>query len=239
MAIVFRKLSEVVSDGKVKALTFGFAGSGKTTLMATLPGRGIVISAEAGLLALRRLVEAGEVRGDVSVVEVRTIADVREVYVAAKAAVAAGELDWLAVDSVSEVAEAVLAAEKGNTRDPRKAYGELQDQMVALVKSFRDLACDVYLIAKAEQWKPDEDSPAVIRPMLPGSKLGNALPYLVDEVFYLSVHKDADGNTVRLLQTAAGTKVDAKDRSGKLDPLEPADLGAILAKIRGTVQPAE
>ena len=232
MGIVFKKLADVVNDGRIKALVFGGAGSGKTTLIATLPGRGIVISAEAGLLALRRLVEAGEVRGNVDVVEVRTIADVREVYVAAKAAVAAGELDWLAVDSVSEVAEAVLAAEKGNNKDPRKAYGELQDQMIALVKSFRDLATDVYLICKSEQWKPDEEAPAVIRPMLPGSKLGNALPYLVDEVFYLSVHKDAEGNPLRLLQTAAGTKVDAKDRSGKLDPLEPADLGAILAKIR-------
>jgi hypothetical protein len=238
MAIKFKKLADVVDSGKVKCLVYGFAGAGKTTLIATLPGRGVVISAEAGLLALRRLVEANEVRGEVTVAEVATIEDTREAYAFARDAAAKGELDWLAIDSVSEVAEAVLAAEKKATKDPRKAYGELRDVVDALLKSFRDLPLDVYLIAKAERVSINDGTSHVVQPMLPGAKLGQALPYLVDEVLFLASHK-VEGEDVRLLQTVRGPTVDAKDRSGRLDPLEPADLGAILAKIRGTVQPTE
>ena len=61
---------------------------------------------------------------------------------------------------------------------------------------------------------------------------------LVDEVLFLASHK-VEGEDVRLLQTVRGPTVDAKDRSGRLDPLEPADLGHVLAKIRGAAQPTE
>jgi hypothetical protein len=36
---------------------------------------------------------------------------------------------------------------------------------------------------------------------------------------------------VRYLQTSGDARSIAKDRSGALDPLEPADLGAVVAKM--------
>ena len=72
---------------------------------------------------------------------------------------------------------------------------------------------------------------------MPGAKLGEALPYLFDEVFRLVVIDEDDGAggkvASRYLLTATDGKSVAKDRSGKLEAYEPADLGAVVGKIAG------
>ena len=69
---------------------------------------------------------------------------------------------------------------------------------------------------------------------MPGAKLSNQIPYLFDEIFRLAVGKDRDsGEIIRMLQTAPEPTSDAKDRSGRLDQYEPADLGAVVSKIKG------
>jgi len=70
---------------------------------------------------------------------------------------------------------------------------------------------------------------------MPGAKLAQALPYLFDEVFHLFAAQDKEsGELQRWLQTSGDQRADAKDRSGKLDMYEPADLSHIVAKIRAT-----
>ena len=68
---------------------------------------------------------------------------------------------------------------------------------------------------------------------MPGNKLAQQIPYLVDEVFALRVEKDEEGKPQRALMCDSDNLWLAKDRSGKLDMWEPADLGAIIAKIGG------
>lgn len=227
-----KSLKDVVTDGKVKALVYGFSGAGKTRLIATLPGKGLVLSAEAGLLSLRTVLDQC---GDVDVAEVGTIDDVRAAYKHVKDNPTAYQ--WVALDSLSEIAEVVLVNEKKQTNDPRQAYGALIDSMLELVKAFRDLPLDVYMICKAERVKDEATGRMLTQIMTPGAKLAQALPFLFDEILFLFAEEVAapDGNgTVyqRFLQTRRGPTTEAKDRSGKLDPLEPADLGKLLAKIR-------
>lgn len=222
MAVKLTTARKAAVDNGLKVLVYGAAGSGKTRLCATVPDA-VIISAESGLLSLRNT--------DIPVIEIKTMADMEEAYTV----VSEGdgrEFKWICIDSLSEIAEVVLANEKGLTKDPRKAYGELYDQMMPLVKSFRDLpGRNVYMSAKMQREKDDVSGAMLYSPMMPGQKVGQALPYLFDEVFALRVEKDAEGNPSRWLQTQRDLQFDAKDRSGALDMFEAPDLAAIAAKI--------
>jgi phage nucleotide-binding protein len=229
MQIKKTALRQAVNAIVPKILVYGGAGVGKTTLIASLPGKVLILSAEAGLLSL-----AGADL-DADVVEVTSIEALRAVY----AELRAGDhgYAWVVLDSVSEIAEIVLSAEKAKTKDPRQAYGALSDEMVKIMRAFRDLSCGVYFSAKLASTKDDTTGKVSHSIGMPGAKLGEALPYLFDEVFRLVVIDEDDGAggkvASRYLLTATDGKSVAKDRSGKLDAYEPADLGAVVAKIMG------
>lgn len=206
----------------LKVLTYGPAGSGKTRLCATAQDC-IIISAESGLLSLRGF--------DLPVIEVSTLAQVQEAYQFLTDSDEARNFRWVCIDSLSEIAEVVLAAEKKASKDPRKAYGELQDRMSQLIRAFRDLPKNVYMSAKVEPLR-DMDGVSGWTPSMPGNKLGQSLPYFFDEVFALRV-KEVDGETRRALQTATDGVWTAKDRSGALAQFEEPNLEAIYNKIIG------
>jgi phage nucleotide-binding protein len=217
-------VNEAIDNTGLKVLVYGQAGSGKTTLAATISGKPLIISAEAGLLSL-----AGR---DIDVVQAADMGTLREVYEHLADNKDDGKYDWIVLDSVSEVAEVVLANEKTVAKDPRQAYGALADTMAMLLRAFRDLPRNVYMSAKLERTKDDATGAMLFAPTMPGTKLGQLLPYLFDEVFVLRVEKDAEGNPQRWLQTVGDHQYVAKDRSGKLDPFELPNLSDIATKIR-------
>lgn len=210
----------------VKMLVYGKAGRGKTTLCHTAPSP-IVFSAESGLLAL-----SGH---QVAYAEIRNIKDLQDAYEWAEKSAEARQFQTLCLDSLSEIAEVVLANAKGQVKDPRQAYGELIEKMSMTIRSFRDLpGYHVYMSAKQEMVKDDTTGTTINMPSMPGSKLGQQLPYFFDEVFQLDIGKDpATQQTYRYLRTQPDFQNDAKDRSGKLDPIEYPDLGNIIKKITG------
>ena len=222
MAINLKSTRGAASDG-VKVLVYGGAGAGKTTLIGSLPDP-IIISAEAGLLSLADL--------DISYIEVTDMASLREAYsyVASEECAA---FKSVAIDSISEIAEVVLIAEKKATKDPRQAYGALQEQMTDLIRAFRDLSGkNVYMSAKMEKVQ-DESGRILYGPSMPGNKLSQMLPYFFDEVLALRVEKDDEGKSQRALMCDSDGLWSAKDRSGKLDSWEMADLSYIINKIAG------
>jgi ABC-type branched-subunit amino acid transport system ATPase component len=131
MAIKLSTTAQALEDSGIKILVHGPAGAGKTTLCSTTGGSPVIISAEAGLLSLRRQ--------NIPVIEVNGFDDMVEAYRFINEASDAKGFDWVCLDSISEIAEVCLAAEKKTNRDVRAAYGALQDQMTALIRSFRDL----------------------------------------------------------------------------------------------------
>ena len=208
----------------VKMLVYAQAGGGKTSLIPTLPSP-VVLSAEAGLLSI-----AGS---GVPYVEVNSVDALNEVYRWLTESQEAAQFESVALDSISEIAEVVLASEKATAKDPRQAYGALQDIMGGVIRSFRDLpGKHVYFTAKLEK-SQDEMGRILYSPSMPGAKLGQQLPYFFDLVLPLRVEKDAEGNTVRSLQCQSDGLWTAKDRSGRLDAWEPADLGHVIKKIQG------
>lgn len=223
-----KSLKEAIGARAPKVLVYGGSGVGKTTLIASLTGKILILSAEAGLLPLSGL------DIDADVVEVSSMDALRAAYQELRS----GDhgYDWVVLDSVSEIAEVVLSTEKAKTKDPRQAYGALQDEMVKIMRAFRDLACGVYFSAKLNATKDEATGRVSYGIGMPGSKLGEAIPYLFDEVFRLIVIDEDDGSggkvANRYLLTSTDGKSVAKDRSGRLDTLEVADLGAVVAKIK-------
>ena len=223
MAINVKTTGSLSANG-VKVLVYGQAGVGKTALIATLPSP-IVLSAEGGLLSLQEI--------DMPYVEISSIDTLREAYSWLKESSEAKTYQSVALDSISEIAEVVLNTEKKATKDPRQAYGAMQEQMADIIRAFRDLpGRHVYMSAKLEKTQ-DEMGRVLYAPSMPGNKTGQALPYFFDEVLALRVEKDEANATQRALMTDSDGLWLAKDRSGKLDAWEAPDLGAIIKKIGG------
>jgi phage nucleotide-binding protein len=220
MAISIKRTRELAQNG-VKLLVYGQAGAGKTSLIRTLPNP-LVLSAEAGLLSIQD--------ADLAYIEIKTIEDLREAY-SYIVGEGSASFESIALDSISEIAEVILNAEKKATKDPRQAYGAMQEQVSDLIRAFRDIpGKHVYMSAKLEK-SQDEMGRLLYAPSMPGNKTGQQLPYFFDEVLALRVERDAEGNVQRALMCDSDGLWQAKDRSGKLAAWEAPDLGAIIEKI--------
>ena len=163
------KLREAIRPHAPKVLVYGDSGIGKTSLIGSLPGRVLIVSAESGLLSLS--FAAGDDRFDV--VEIVTVDDLINVH---KHLTGKGHgYDWVCIDSISEIAEVVLTAEKKKVSDPRQAYGAVIERVTAAMRAFRDLPIGVYFSAKLAKVKQQAaeaccSSSASRRPWRAGSR---------------------------------------------------------------------
>jgi phage nucleotide-binding protein len=213
--------TNTVKTASIKMLAYGQAGSGKTSLIPTLPTP-VILSAEGGLLSI-----SGH---DIPFVKIGGMDDLREAYKWLTDSDESKQFESVAIDSISEVAEVCLGAEKAIAKDPRQAYGEMQTTMAEVIRTFRDLDKHVLMTAKLEK-SQDEMGRILYAPSMPGNKTGQALPYYFDIVAALRVEKDDEGLTQRALMLESDGIWQAKDRSGKLDVWEAPDLAAIIKKI--------
>lgn len=223
MAIQLKRTGSLAASG-VKLLVYGQAGAGKTSLIKKMPSP-VVLSAEGGLLSIQD--------ADLPYIEIGTMDALKEAYQWLAESAEAAQFKSVALDSISEIAEVVLNHEKKVNKDPRAAYGSMQEQMADIIRVFRDLpGRHVYMSAKLEKTQ-DEMGRILYAPSMPGNKTGQSLPYFFDEVLALRVERDAEGNHHRALMCDSDGLWLAKDRSGKLAGWEAPDLGAIINKIAG------
>jgi phage nucleotide-binding protein len=208
----------------VKFLVYAPAGNGKTSLIPTLPDP-VILSAEGGLMSISG--------SDIPFIEIKDMATLTEAYQWLVGSAEASKFKSVALDSISEIAEVVLNYEKKATKDPRAAYGAMQEQMSDLIRSFRDIPDKhVYFTAKCEK-STDEQGRMLYAPAMPGNKLAQSLPYFFDIVMALRLEQGQDGQLVRALMTQSDGLWQAKDRSGRLSAWEQPDLGQIIRKIGG------
>lgn len=223
MALHFTTTREAAQLHGVKMCVHGRAGAGKTTLIKTLPAP-LILSAESGILSLRDVV--------IPTITIRSFEEMEEAYRFVTQSAHAAQFQSVALDSISELAEVCLVGEKAKSKDGRKAYGEMGDNMRALIRKWRDLpGKHVYFSAKQGSYKDDVTNTTLYGPSMPGQSLTADMPYFFDELFSLEVGRTPEGVEFRYLRTKTSIQYEAKDRSGGLNEFEEPDLGKIINKI--------
>lgn len=217
------KSTKGIKSNGVKLLVYGREGAGKTRLCATMP-KPIILSAEAGLLSLAEY--------DIPFIEIKTVNDLKDAYRWLTETEEGKSYDSICLDSVSEICETILANEKEKEKDGRRAYSNMGEKIISLVKLFRDIPNKNVLMSAKITRMEDNLGTVVYAPSLPGKSAQQDLPYYFDIVAALRVERDQDGVPHRMLMTQPDGQWTAKDRSGKLNTWEKPDLGAIIEKIR-------
>ena len=231
MTLNFTTTDKASANHGIKALVYGGAGSGKTTLCGTAP-KPLIISAEAGLLSLRSQSHP--------VITITSAEELDEAYNWCVTDAKKNGVETVCLDSISEIVEQILRSEKGKTKDPRAAYGEMATRAFDIVKKFRDLQ-GLHVLITAKQTTATDPITGVAKaaPTAPGQQVGPGLPYLFDLVMHAATDKTPEGETYHYLRTHAAFNAEAKDRSGSLDELEYPDFSNIITKVLAAPQPAQ
>lgn len=244
--------------GGVKALILGPYGIGKTSLLRTLdPKTTLFVDGEAGDLAVQD-VPVDTMRPE-TWPECRHLAafigganpsfPVEATYGQAHydAAVemfgspqALDKYETIFADSVTKISRLCLqwaqqqpdAFNQQGKPDLRGAYGLLGREMLAWITQLQHARSKNVIFTCAMEQAKDDFGRMVWEPHLEGAKTGRELPGIVDEVISYSLIDFGDGEPVRAFVTQKDNPygLPAKDRSGRLDPVEPPDLGALIAK---------
>lgn len=222
------KNTKDVSSSRFVALLVGASGAGKTSQCRFLPeDRTLILSAEAGLLCLQGTeYKVAEINSTESLMEVYTFLTKKP-----------KQFDYIFIDSLTEILEVVLAELKEDPKyaDPKntlKMYGAYNEQATKIIKAFRDLT-DYSVIFTCLDENAKNGVEIVKEFNVPGSSIKNNLMAWFDLVLHLNTFKDEEGKTIRKFITDVSESPLSKDRSGKLEPYEDADLSAIINKVLG------
>lgn len=118
-------------------------------------------------------------------------------------------------------------------RDTRGAYGMMGREVLKMLTHLQHTPDMHIVLVGILDSKLDELNRTVWEPQMEGSKVGRELPGIVDEVLTMAIHTDEQGNKHRVFHTSQMNDAGypAKDRSGRLSPIEPANLQRLIEKI--------
>ena len=138
-------------------------------------------------------------------------------------------------------------SERTGKPDMRGAYGLHGQEMIAWLSHLQHTrGKNVWFVGILDD-KLDDFNRRVFVPQIEGSKTGNELPGIVDEVIAMveishDVGSPNDGDAAPyrafVCQTLNPQGYPAKDRSGRLDMIEEPHLGRLMTKIGGPVKAA-
>lgn len=118
-------------------------------------------------------------------------------------------------------------AKNGNT-DTRGAYGLMGRELVQILTRFQRIpGCNVWLVGLLNE--TTENGITTYTPQIEGSKAGNELPGIVDQVVTMTI---IDGKRVFICKQGNKWGYPAGDRSTKLAEIEPPHLGRLMEKIK-------
>lgn len=157
-----------------------------------------------------------------------------------------GRYQTFFLDSITQLSRQCFAwcktqpgavSDRSGKPDLRAAYGLLGQEMIgALTHLQHARGKNVVFVAILDE-RLDDFNRKVFVPQIEGSKTSLELPGIVDEVVTLAEIKAEDGSSYRafVTHTVNPYGFPAKDRSGRLDLLEPPHLGALIAKCAGAI----
>ena len=127
-------------------------------------------------------------------------------------------------------------SDRSGKPDLRAAYGLLGQEMIGALTHLQHARGKNVVFVSILDEKLDDYNRNVFVPQIEGKQTVAALIGIVDEVVTLAEVKADDGSAYRafVTHTVNPYGFPAKDRSGRLDLLEPPHLGSLIAKCAGT-----
>ena len=157
------------------------------------------------------------------------------------------------LDSITDLTRQAMAwaktrpeafSDKTGKPDTRGAYGLLAREVIGLLKHLQHAPGKTTIMVGILEKVTDEFGKVTWQPQMEGGKAARELPGIVDQVVSMALFSrdgdawrhDPERGSERRLVCRAGNAfgLPAKDRSGRLDETEPADLAALLRKINAT-----
>ena len=246
---------------RIKAVVFGPSGIGKTSLLRSLKIPALFVDLEGGDLSIADCaVDSIKIRRREDARDLASLiggpnlaAQDSEPYSPAHFAHVQKELgkraDVLAkyelifIDSITVLSRMCMAwAEvqpeniaKNGAKDTRGAYGLMGREMLKLLTHVQHCPDKHIVLVGILDAKMDDFNRRVWEPQMEGAKVGREMPGIVDLVLSM-VHMDdpADpGTKHRVFVTGQGNEwgYPAKDRSGRLAPVERANLQHVIDTI--------
>lgn len=219
------KLTEALQSAGVSAIIYGESGIGKTHFAGTLPGKTLILAAEAnGIKTLARSENAGNIEIVYLPEPGTTIEETNDRYNRYFDALMVRDLayDNIVLDSATELANILLIQKTDLSKNGGiptvKNYGEVQFAMKRYLRILRDLAQvkgkNVIVIALEAELVLSQNADAQTsktHPALSGKKLSPEAEGLFDIVAHLE--KRSDGT--RVFRLEGNDNFVAKDRFGR------------------------
>jgi len=226
-------------DVKVKALLYGDSGAGKTHAASTAPRPCYLLTEANGLPTIKAA------NPDAVVVQAHDMDVVRAFFKAALDGSLARETgcETIVLDSLTELQrmlrDEIIASRKGQPGGEAfslQDWGTLTDRMRKLVRTVRDLPFHVVCIALSASDNDEGTGQRYTQPSFDGKKLPNEIAGYFSLVGYVYREraKGEDGTvTVQHRVLLQGPPTLLTKALPGLDPVEPPDICAWLAKLHG------
>lgn len=161
-------------------MVFGDTGAGKTELVASLPGKVLILSSESGTRVVKRALERAGLpaseRKRFKVWRIRSWQDLEDAYAWARDN--QGVFDWIVIDSATSVQNRSMRAamEAAVKRNPEKRdvdlpdrgeHQKVQNAMKRMVTDFCELDCNTLWLAQAMR-REDQDGNEIVVPFIFG-----------------------------------------------------------------------
>ena len=123
-------------------------------------------------------------------------------------------------------------------KDLRAVYGLHARSMLGWLNQLQHARGRTVVFVAVLEKNIDDLNIASWQPQIEGSKTGRELPAIVDEIITMTWIDFGDRKPVRAFVTTNPNPwgYPAKDRSGRLDQIEPPNLGALIEKLAGPGQ---
>lgn len=229
------------------AVIYGRGGVGKTTMLGTMPGRGLVIDIpqfEGGDMVLSNK------RDRISIAPVRVWEEINTLYLALRKGgqINGTKYDWVAIDTISacqQLARKKVLKERDEIRAQRyeirlNDWGSISQLMGQLFEQFRLLSMPVIFTAQEKARRDDrndeEDGERIIIPNVSPASLDLLIPHplLIGRLY---MYEGEDSKWERRLRVGPHSNYVTKSRSipGRALPpiIRKPHLGNILGWMRG------
>ena len=242
---------EIKSTAQTAALAFkkicihGQSGVGKTMLAATAaPFKPLIILTEKTgdeTLTPECIADVfGPDREDILyAIDIIEAFDPEQFKEAVQYAIDSTEHDLIIFDSMSKGSRLILKQAKAENAHGMKAYGQHNDEALALIEELLESDKHVLLLAHTARQEDSDTNETVYFPAFEGKAFSEKFVYDMPHVLFMEqVIDDESGEKYRALRCRQGdTNKRCKTRGGLLGELEEPHIGRLIQKLQGKGAP--